>query len=76
MNDFVNEATIQKIIRCIGVSCKLERDKYVAVQDDLPEGWTLSGTLSYFGLGVLTPSAKVPPPVLSAEEVQERFALL
>jgi len=32
--------------------------------------------LTYFGLGVLTQSTKTVPPVPSAEEAQERFAVL
>ncbi|KAF2199599.1 DUF1741-domain-containing protein [Delitschia confertaspora ATCC 74209] len=65
LDDFVNDSIIQKIITCFGGTCLLLRDKYVAVQDDMPEGWTLSTTLSYIGLGALAgsrPSSPVPAP--------------
>ena len=71
----MNESTIQKIVGSIGVACAVERDKYVAVQEDLPEGWTISSTLTYFGLGVFSQGTKTAP-VLSPEETQERFAVL
>ncbi|KAI9839570.1 MAG: hypothetical protein M1819_002196 [Sarea resinae] len=58
LDDFVNEATIQRIVRCVGSTCSSLRDGYVAVQDDLPEGWSFGGTLSMLGLGALTSSTK------------------
>ncbi|KAL4780730.1 hypothetical protein BJX76DRAFT_350734 [Aspergillus varians] len=76
LDDFVNETSIQKIVKGVGISCGALRNGYVAVQDDSPEGWTLVGTLIYFGLGVLAPSRKekVAPP--SPEEAKEMFANL
>ncbi|KAI9868281.1 MAG: hypothetical protein M1830_005662, partial [Pleopsidium flavum] len=76
LDDFVNESTIQKIVRSIGATCSSARDKYVAVQEDLPEGWNLSSALTYLGLGAFTPGAKTPPPTVNAEDAQERFAVL
>lgn len=76
LDDFVNEATIQKIVKGVGLLCSALRNGYVAVQDDIPEGWTLSSTLVFFGLRALAPGAKdksVPP---SAEEAKEMFAAL
>ncbi|KAJ9292048.1 hypothetical protein DTO027B5_4207 [Paecilomyces variotii] len=74
--DFVNEATIQKIVKGIGVSCAALRNGYVAVQDDVPEGWSLTSTLIFFGLRALAPGArdKASPP--TPEEAKEMFAAL
>lgn len=58
LNDFVNEATIQKIVRSVGLACQRLRAQYVEVQDDLPEGWTLGNTLSMFGLGAIAPGRR------------------
>jgi hypothetical protein len=52
------------------------RDSYVAVQDDLPEGWNLSSTLTFIGLRALSPDSKnknVPP---TEEEAREFFNAL
>ncbi|WEW60833.1 hypothetical protein PRK78_006321 [Emydomyces testavorans] len=70
LDDFVNEATILKIVQGAGTTCSILRNSYVAVQDDLPEGWTWSGTLAFFGLGVLAGRPKVQ--LLTAEEIKER----
>ncbi|KAJ9270834.1 hypothetical protein DTO212C5_3059 [Paecilomyces variotii] len=74
--DFVNEATIQKIVKGIGVSCAALRNGYVAVQDDVPEGWSLTSTLIFFGLRALAPGArdKASPP--TPEEAKEMLAAL
>lgn len=74
--DFVNESTIQKIVKGIGVSCAALRNGYVAVQDDVPEGWSLTSTLVFFGLRALAPGArdKASPP--TPEEAKEMFAAL
>ncbi|KYK55879.1 hypothetical protein DCS_07844 [Drechmeria coniospora] len=58
LNDFVKESTIQKIIQCVGDTCQALRSDYVAVQDDVPEGWSLSNTLSMVGLGAVVPGQK------------------
>ena len=76
LDDFVNEGTIQKIIRSIGSTCKATRDEYVAVQDDLPEGWNFTSTMTYFGLGSLTSTAKAAPPAPSPEAAKALFAAL
>jgi len=47
------------------MACILCRADYVAVQDDLPEGWSLNTMLSYVGLTILAGSgskSKTPPP--------------
>ncbi|KAI9055903.1 hypothetical protein LZ554_000840 [Drepanopeziza brunnea f. sp. 'monogermtubi'] len=77
LDDFVNEGAIQKIIRSVGQACADARGKYVAVQEDLPEGWSISGTLSMIGLGSLAPAgAKTKAPVIEPEVAKEMFAKL
>jgi len=47
------------------MTCILCRADYVAIQDDLPEGWSLNSMLSYVGLTILAgagPKPKTPPP--------------
>ncbi|KAH6604940.1 hypothetical protein Trco_006647 [Trichoderma cornu-damae] len=51
LNDFVNEAVIQKVVCCIGDACQALRSEYIGIQEDLPAGWTLSSTLNMIGLG-------------------------
>lgn len=76
LDDFVNEGTIQKIIRSVGNTCTTGRGKYVAVQDDLPEGWTITNTLNMIGLGSIAPGAKTAPPTIDPEVAKEMFAKL
>ncbi|QKX55668.1 uncharacterized protein TRUGW13939_02765 [Talaromyces rugulosus] len=74
LGDFVNEVTIQKIVKGTGLSCAGLRNGYVAIQDDLPEGWTLSNTLVFFGLRALAGSPKDKAATSSSEEIKETFA--
>lgn len=76
LDDFVNESNIQKIVKGVGLSCGGLRNGYVAVQDDKPEGWTLTSTLIFFGLRVLAPGAKDRTNPPTAEEAKEMFAAL
>ncbi|PYH34568.1 ARMH3 family protein [Aspergillus neoniger CBS 115656] len=76
LDDFVNEASIQKIAKGVSLSCGALRNGYVAVQDDSPEGWSLVGTLIYFGLGVLAPGKKEKAGTPTAEEAKDLFAAL
>ncbi|KAH7075466.1 hypothetical protein BKA63DRAFT_412669 [Paraphoma chrysanthemicola] len=76
LDDFVNDAIIQKTISGFGDSCVKLRDAYVAVQDDLPEGWTLGSTLSYIGLGALAPGSRPSTPTPAAEDTKSLFAAL
>ena len=73
IEDFVDENAIGKIVSGFGATCSLSRDRYVAIQDDVPEGWTVGSTLSYVGLSALAPRRTVAP-ALSAEEAKEAFA--
>lgn len=76
LDDFVNESSIQKIVKSVGLSCAALRNGYVAVQDDKPEGWTLTSTLIFFGLRALAPGAKGRSNPPTAEEAKEMFAAL
>lgn len=76
LEDFVNEASIQKVATGVGLVCGGLRNGYVAVQDDIPEGWSLTNTLIFFGLRALAPGTrnKTNPP--TAEEAKGMFAEL
>ncbi|KAF2447136.1 DUF1741-domain-containing protein [Karstenula rhodostoma CBS 690.94] len=76
LDDFVNDAIIQKIIVAFGETCITLRDAYVAVQDDMPEGWSLGSTLNYFSLGLLAPASRPATPTPTAEESKSLFATL
>jgi Domain of unknown function (DUF1741) len=76
LDDFVNDITIRKIVGCVGSTCVSARDKYIAVQEDLPEGWSIGGTLAWVGLGALAPGSRPTTPTLTAEEAKTRFAAL
>ncbi|KAF2834607.1 DUF1741-domain-containing protein [Patellaria atrata CBS 101060] len=76
LDDFVNDAAIRKITYCVGTICCIARDKYVAVQEDIPEGWTLSNTISYLGLGALAAGSQPTTPIHTAEETKALFAAL
>lgn len=77
LNDFVNEATIQKIIKTVGSTCQNLRTQFVDIQDDLPEGWTLSNTLNLIGLGVIAPGPKPEKKlVYDADTAKRLFAEL
>jgi len=75
LDDFVNEGTIQKIIRSVGSTCGELRTKYVEIQEDLPEGWSFASTLNMIGLGAIA-GAKPTPPVIDPEVAKERFSKL
>ncbi|KAJ5942504.1 hypothetical protein N7516_002672 [Penicillium verrucosum] len=74
LDDFVNESNIEKVVKGVGLACNRLRNGYIAVQDDIPEGWSLTNTLIFFGLRALAPGArdKANPP--SAEEAKAMFA--
>jgi hypothetical protein len=77
LNDFVNEATIQKIISSVGQSCATLRQQFIGVQEDIPEGWTLSNTLNMIGLGAIAPGGKpAPKPTYTAEAAKQLFTKL
>lgn len=77
LNDFVNEASIQTIIRSVGSACQILRRQFIDVQDDLPEGWTLATTLNMIGLRAIAPGGKpAPKPVPDAETAKHMFSKL
>lgn len=77
LNDFVNEAAIQKIIRCVGYTCRNLRGQYIDIIQDLPEGWSISNTLNMIGLGAIAPGAKAnQKPAYDPEEAKQLFAKL
>ncbi|PKS10903.1 hypothetical protein jhhlp_002661 [Lomentospora prolificans] len=78
LSDFVNEGTIQQIIRSVGATCQKLRGQYVDVQDDLPEAWTLSSTLNMIGLGAIALGKKPEKKkvVYDAETMKKMFTEL
>lgn len=71
--DFVNHETIVQICKSIETTCGFLRDQYVAIQDDVPEAWSIGGTLSYIGLGALA-GAKPAVPAPTEGEMKAKFA--
>ncbi|RPA87009.1 DUF1741-domain-containing protein [Ascobolus immersus RN42] len=53
LDDFVNESAMKRIVQQLGKTCTSLRADYVAIHDDIPEGWSLNSMLSYVGLTVL-----------------------
>ncbi|KAL9081467.1 MAG: hypothetical protein Q9157_000025 [Trypethelium eluteriae] len=53
LDDFVNDTAIGKIAQGVGCICRSARDRYLAIQNDLPESWSFGNTLGYIGLGAL-----------------------
>ncbi|KAI0389701.1 hypothetical protein F5Y17DRAFT_109396 [Xylariaceae sp. FL0594] len=77
LNDFVNEAAIQKIVRCVGQTCKNLRSQYLDISEDLPEGWSLAHTLNAIGLGKIAPGVKAnQKPTYDADTAKQMFAKL
>jgi hypothetical protein len=76
LEDFVNEIVIKKTVQCVGTTCLSARAKYTAIQEDLPEGWNISSTLKYFGLGGLNPRSRPASPLPGQEESKNLFAVL
>ncbi|KAI4719608.1 DUF1741-domain-containing protein [Aureobasidium sp. EXF-10727] len=71
--DFVNRETILQICKSIESTCVFLRDQYVAIQDDVPETWSIGGTLSYIGLGAFA-GAKPAVPAPTEDEMKAKFA--
>jgi hypothetical protein len=77
LEDFVNEATIKKIVDGLAGTSLVIRKGYTEIIDDLPPdpSWSLTNTLSYIGLGVLAP-IKAINPIAAPEDHKEKFGLL
>lgn len=76
LDDFVNDAIIRDMITCFGTTCRDIRDSYVAIQDDVPEAWSLGSTLRTIGLGVLAPGSRPTTPTPNQEDTKSLFAAL
>ncbi|KAF3048092.1 hypothetical protein E8E12_010224 [Didymella heteroderae] len=76
LDDFVNDAIIRDMVTCFGTTCQEIRDAYVAIQDDVPEAWSLGSTLRTIGLGVLAPGSRPTTPTPNPEETKSLFAAL
>ena len=76
LEDFVNESAIQKIAQGIGSECSKSRNSYVAIQEDVADGWTVGSTLAYIGLGLLAPGKGAAPAQPKADDIKEGFAIL
>ncbi|KAL6703315.1 hypothetical protein ACN47E_010022 [Coniothyrium glycines] len=76
LDDFVNASIIHKIVKCFGDTCSELRDAYLAIQDDMPETWSLGSTLSYIGLGALAPTSRPSTPTPAADEAKSLFSAL
>jgi hypothetical protein len=73
LEDFVNENTIEALIGGIGDACQKARDCYVAIHDDMPEGWNLNTALVFVGLRALTPERNTKRAAPTEEEAKELF---
>jgi hypothetical protein len=76
LEDFVNEAVIQKLVLSIGDACAHMRDEYVAIQDDIPEGWSVASTLGMFGLGRVVGAKPTKKPTIDTDTAKQMFAKL
>ncbi|KAJ4985380.1 hypothetical protein SVAN01_09135 [Stagonosporopsis vannaccii] len=76
LDDFVNDAIIRDMITCFGTTCEDIRDAYIAIQDDMPEAWSLGSTLRTIGLGVLAPGSRPTTPTPNPDETKSLFAVL
>ena len=74
LEDFVNETTIGYMTNAFRKTTSLLRDQYVAIQEDKTEGWSISSTLTYIGLGVLVPAQ--PPAPVKASDAKGDFGAL
>lgn len=74
MEDFVNETVIEKVVRGLGQNCAQLRDDYVALLEDVNEGWSLSSALNYIGLGILAP-AKASVSAAHVDDAKDFAAL-
>lgn len=71
--DFVNEETMTRVVHSVAWTTTILRERYIAIQDDTPTGWSVGGTLSYVGLGALT-GVKPATPALTEEQQKELFS--
>lgn len=70
----MNDTVIERVIRGLGQTCSQLRDDYVALLEDVNEGWSLSSALNYIGLGMLAP-AKASTPTAHVDDAKDFAAL-
>ena len=75
MEDFVNETVIDRVVRGLGQTCSQTRDDYVALLEDVNEGWSLSSALNYIGLGMLAPAKVSSVPTAHVDDAKDFAAL-
>ncbi len=73
--DFVNDKAMDRVAESVGQMSSILRAQYIEVQDDTPVAWSVAGTLSYVGLGVLA-GAKSTQPVFTDDQQRDLFAKL
>lgn len=71
----VDSDTQRQLLDGIVQMCINIRQEYIDIQDDVPEVWSLTSTLTSIGLRSLTSSAK-KQPLPTEEEIKTRFAML
>ncbi|KAF7189692.1 hypothetical protein HII31_09012 [Pseudocercospora fuligena] len=72
--DFVNEETMTRVVQSVAWTTSVLRERYIAIVDDTPVGWSLGTPLSYIGLGTLAGVKKPAAPVLTEEQQKEVFS--
>ncbi|RMD42118.1 hypothetical protein DV735_g3005, partial [Chaetothyriales sp. CBS 134920] len=75
LEDFVNQDSINLLVKGLAHSCQQIRDGYAAVQDDEVNAWSLSTTLNFVGLRALSPERNKPSPP-TEEEAKALFNAL
>lgn len=73
IGSFVNEKAIKVIVTAIGEACQEMRAEYLHVQDDTPEGWTLSSALGMVGLSSIASGPKALPRIVQDEEAAKQL---
>ncbi|KAG8624543.1 hypothetical protein KVT40_007610 [Elsinoe batatas] len=73
INNLTDNVTLDKINQTIACGSVRLRDAYVSIRNDIPESWSLGGTLGYVGLGSLV-GTKSPPPTPTDDQAKMLFA--
>lgn len=63
---------MSRVVQSIAWTTTILRERYIAIQDDTPIGWSIGGTLSYVGLGALA-GVKPAAPALTEDQQKELF---
>ncbi|KAL9093402.1 MAG: hypothetical protein Q9159_000256 [Coniocarpon cinnabarinum] len=71
IEEYTNEAVLRKAGEGMSSACNSARNAYVDIQDDIPEGWDLNGTLSWVGLGRFTKKgSSAQHPALNEDDLK------